>query len=315
MPDTGIAAVYDLEDDEKALVERVVSSEVPEYHPESYESFMSGCRLAATHLPANIHLWGNRVRQVDVGLVRNLPVDVPMPSTPIRHQGEIYGSTVLSDRVVGTLSALFGTIYTIEGKAQGRHIHNIHPVIGDEYTQLGSSSKVNLDWHVEEAFHRFRPCWLSLFCLRGNPEAVTKVARFQDLRFPPGFIKNLRKCRVRLRIDETYDSTVRPSFVTSPIVTGPSDNPQIVLDPAYTISENQTENEVIAEIISAAERTHQRFALAKGDFLVFNNLRVIHARTPFCSPMDGSDRWLKRVFILEPSKAKLKNGLVPFEDL
>lgn len=312
MDDRNIAATYVLTDAEKASVEKLIRSMVPPYRPEVYDAFVSGCNAAAASLPQGVHQWRDQVRERRVGLIRNLPLDQLLPATPtVRYAAD--DLSMLADSVIGTLSALFGTVYTIEGKGTGRHIHNMYPVIGDEYTQLASSSKVELEWHVEEAFHPARPCWLSLLCLRGDSEAATTVARARDLQLDPDTARVLRECRFKLRIDETYGDRAPSEYVFTSVLNGPVNDPEIILDPAYTVFEDDVETEVVAAVGRAAEQVHGRFTLSPGDLLVFDNRRVVHGRTSFLPRLDGTDRWLKRVFVLnnEMWTSRLSGGVIP----
>ena len=38
--------------------------------------------------------------------------------------------------------------------------------------------------------------------------------------------------------------------------------------------------------------------LCPGDLLLFDNRRVLHARTPFTARLDGTDRWLRRLYVV-----------------
>ena len=309
-----VAATYVLTNTEKTDVERIIRSKVPPYRLEAYEQFMAGCQMAGNELPSSIHKWRDEVKTVDLGVIRNLPIDALLQVTPIKRY-DADNIPMFSDSVIGTISTLFGTIYSIKGKGMGRHISNMYPIIGDEYTQLGSSSKVELAWHVEEAFHPARPTWLSLLCLRGDTKAITKIARARDLQLPPDTLSTLREFRFKLRIDETYGDHTPSSYVSTSVLTGSSTEPEIVLDPAYTVFQDEIERDAVAAVESAAEQTCQQFTLMEGDLLIFNNRRAIHARSPFHPRMDGTDRWLKRAFILDASKwtSKLNNGIIPFE--
>lgn len=302
-------APYVLSDTEKANVESVVLSKVPVYRPESFDIFMLGCRSASEDLPSGIREWKEQVQATNVGLIRNLPLDLSLPATPnVRHGAD--DISLLADGVIGTISALFGSLYTIEGKTTGRHIHNIHPIVGDELTQLGSS-QVELEWHVEDGFHLARPDWVSLLCLRSDAEAETKLARAQDLRLPPDILPTLRDCRFKLRIDDSFGDETHATYVTTSILTGPTTDLQIVFDPAYTVCEGD-DAATLAAVGSAAEEVHQRLSLANGDLLIFNNRRVLHARSAYHPRMDGTDRWLKRGLILDAAglTSPLKNGVI-----
>jgi len=305
--------VHTLSPAERSGFELAVRKQVPPYSGATYASFIEGCRIAASLLPLSIFRWRDRVRASEFGLIRNVPVDAQLPATPTeRHAGDRY--PLIADRVIGTIASLFGTLYNIEGKTTGKHIMNLYPVIGDEYTQLGSS-KVELEWHVEEAFHPARPTWLALLCIRGDKGVVTKVARAQDLNLEASVIATLREPRFKLRIDETYSSDGLPSLRPIALLSGPNNNPDIVLDPAYTVVDNRAEAAAISAVTAAADRSHHEYVLRAGDLLVFNNRRTVHARSSFHPRMDGSDRWVKRAYILDDTdwEPRLKDGFVQFD--
>jgi L-asparagine oxygenase len=313
MQNSNIAAVYTLTDTEKADVERIIRSQVSLYRPEDYDEFMSTCQSAANEFPRTIHNWSAHVQGLSVGLLRNLPIDITLPATPtVRHGAD--NIPLLADGVIGTISALFGFLYTFEGKTTSRHIHNVYPVYGDEYTQLGSG-KVKLEWHVEDGFHPARPNWVSLLCLRGDTEAETMVARARDLRLSPDIVRTLEELRFKLRIDDSFTDDTHSIYVTTRILTGSTDDPQIMFDPAYTICQDDDETNALAAVESAADEVQQRFTLEEGDLLTFDNRRVMHARTAYRPRMDGKDRWLKRALVLETSEwsSMLNKGMIPFE--
>ena len=302
-----------LSDSDRSEIERAVRLNVPPYSPQTYAEFFAGCQKAAKEFPSGIYDWRDQARMSDWGLIQNLPLDSDLPATPTERNGadEIL---LFADGVIGSISTLFGTIFNIAGKARGRHIMNVYPVLGDEYTQLGSS-KVELEWHVEEAFHRARPDWLALFCLRGDSNAVTKLARARDLQLPIGIITSLKEQHFKLRVDETYVGQTDSSLYTTTILSGRSENPEIILDPAYTVFEDTNQAQTLASVISAAENSRKEFKLTPGDLLIFNNRHVVHARSSFSPRMDGSDRWLKRMFILEDSSLvfQLHDGVLDYD--
>lgn len=304
---------YVLTDTEKTEVERVIRSVVPLYQPTEYDTFMSGCRLAVDKLPTRVLRWSERVKSLSVGLIRNLPIDDPLPKTPTTRHA-LDDLSMLADGVIGTVAALFGSVYTFEGKTTDRHIHNVYPIVGDEYTQLGSS-KVELEWHVEDGFHPARPNWVALLCLRGDEEAETRIARARDLRLPPSILRILRQPRFKLRIDDSFSSETHSTHVTTRVLAGSETDPEIVFDPAYTVCEDKDETEAVAAVVAAAEQAHQSFTLVEGDLLIFDNRRVIHGRSSYQPRMDGTDRWLKRALILKTSEwsTQFSNGTIQLE--
>jgi L-asparagine oxygenase len=307
---TDRAVVYVLSNREKQRLRAIVDLAIPDYSPRGYSKFIAACNSAMGLFKWALD-WKQEVVKKQIGLLRNLPLDDPMPATPVRGQNP---RSMIGDKVIGAIAGLFGTVYNITGKGNGRHIQDMYPVKEDEYTQLASSSKADLKWHVEEAFHAGRPTWLALLCLRGDPQAKTKVAHVRDIQLSPEFISTLRQQQFRLRVDETYQIN-SPASVVLPILSGTACDPHIVLDPAYTIFESKAQVSTVRHLLQAAEKAKVQFTLSAGDCLVFNNLRVIHARTAFQPRMDGMDRWLKRAFVLGDCRLdyKLRNGFLPFD--
>jgi L-asparagine oxygenase len=303
---------YTLTAAERASVEYAVHQFVPPYRPDAYHAFMEGCREAVRHLPAAVQRWRHQASRAGLALLRNVPVGLVLPPTP-RERIDGDAPAMWADAVAGVFGTLLGTVFTIDGKSAGRHIHDIFPVQGDECTQLGSS-QAELIWHVEEAFHPLRPTWLALLCLRGDRAVTTRVALARHLTLSPSLVAKLRERRFKILVDETYGSLGVAAFVTTSILAGPNDDPEIVLDPAYTLYEDGTQAADVAAVSAAAERAHISVTLDQGDLLVFDNRRAIHARTSFAARMDGSDRWLKRVFILDSATPidRSLGGRVPF---
>jgi L-asparagine oxygenase len=285
---------------EAAEVAQIACTYVPPCHHSDYGSFVAGCRRAARALPRHIRDWQKEVRRVRVGLLRNVPVDQSLPPTPLE-KGAVDDLPLSADRVHGVLSCLFGSIYTFSDKIRPRYIQNLYPARGDECTQLGTSI-VKLEWHVEDACHAARADWVCLLCLRGDPRVCTSIARAKDLRFGSRIAHVLRQRRFKIRLDETFAAARRPRHVVRPILFGPKDNPQIIFDPAYTEAEQVENANALAAVSAAADEERMCLTLKTGDYLVFDNRRVVHGRTAFRPRMDGTDRWLKRALVLDPRR-------------
>jgi len=201
----------------------------------------------------------------------------------------------------------------MEGKGNGRHIHDIFPIRSDAHTQLGSSHE-SLLWHVEEAFHPSRPDWLVLLCLKEDPHAVTRIARARDFVLPPQVIADLRSLSFEVLVDETYGPRGVGRSSRIPILAGPIDQMTITVDPAYTRFRGEESHAVVQRICRAADECAHSVALQPGDALVFSNWRTVHGRTSFQPRFDGTDRWLKRAFVMEQPVESVVNegGYIPF---
>ena len=84
---------------------------------------------------------------------------------------------------------------------------------------------------------------------------------------------------------------------------------------SWTQRENEEEARAVAAVEAASYDVQQVFTLSAGDLLVFDNRRVVHTRSAYEARMDGTDRWLKRAFVLDNPTwcSRLRGGLVAFE--
>jgi L-asparagine oxygenase len=301
---------YTLDEGEKAFVKKIIEENVPSYYPNNYHEFMQACFQTAQKLPNTILNWSQQVKQNNIGVIKNLPLDEPIPNTPIERY-MLDDIAMLSDSVIGTISALFGHVFTFDGKYTTRHIHNIYPTFGDKNTQLGYSNG-ELEWHVEDGFHHDRANWIGLLCLRSDINVVTKIARSKDIAEHSVLPNILFEPYFNLRFDDSFDESMQSTVVKTKVFNNVSNEYEIIFDPYYTDCESEEATEALALVKSIAEEVHQKVILEKGDAVFFDNIKTIHARTSFTPKMDGSDRWLKRVLVIEESclKKKLINGTI-----
>lgn len=152
---------------------------------DGYGAYWDRCRdLAAGRAGAPLRQWLEPVRAYGLGLLSGVRLDEPLPATP--HERGAAPSLPVADAVIGAVAASLGVLFTIDGKADPRHVHDVHYIPEDAPTQLGTGCS-RLEWHVEDGCHPTRPDWVILLCLRGGPDVVTSVARCEDMRFsPPG---------------------------------------------------------------------------------------------------------------------------------
>jgi hypothetical protein len=102
-------------------------------------------------------------------------------------------------------------------------------------------------------------------------------------------------------IEWRFPNTER--FFSKPAITGTVENPCVDLTHKDIFPET-TVGSPIQEVQAAYERLRKKAAelaegvfLTQGDLLIINNKRTVHARTSFTPRFDGSDRWLKKIFV------------------
>ena len=112
-------------------------------------------------------------------LIRNVPIgalpDTPAtPSTPV-------DKDLATELTVLTVARLLGQPVGYLPEHGGRIVQNIVPTRTDADRQTSTSSRSNLMFHTETAFHPHRPRYLLLLCLRGDPAAHTTMASVHDI--------------------------------------------------------------------------------------------------------------------------------------
>lgn len=197
----------------------------------------------------------------------------------------------------------------------GRIVQNIVPVQASADLQMSTSSRSNLMFHTETAFHPHRPRYLALFCLRGNAEAHTTMASVFDIvaELPDSMVAAMFEPRFRTAVDASFrtaagDANDAPTsdLPTHSLLSGTLAEPTFVFDADLTTGTDPEAVDVVAAIIEAIGQVQTSVVLTPGDLLVIDNNLAVHGRSPFTASFDGTDRWLQRAFIvsdLAPSAA------------
>jgi L-asparagine oxygenase len=240
------------------------------------------------------------IRGVPVGSV---PATPPSPTAP-----------VLKDRtsefVLLTVARLLGQPVGYEPEHGGDLVQNIVPVRGATDRQVSTSSKVELMFHTEAAFHPHRPRALLLLCLRGDPSASTTLSSIHEVlpHLPDEVIATLFQPRFRTATDESYlhgrSNVLGPPV---PVLSGRRERPTMVFDADLMVGTDPQADEALRVLSDAVAGLCTGIALAEGDLLVVDNTAAVHGRTPFTPRFDGTDRWLQRTFVvsdLAPSAAE-----------
>lgn len=183
----------------------------------------------------------------------------------------------------------------------GALIQNIIPVHKTEYEQISTSSKVQLALHTETAFHPYKPDYVMLLCLRGDPTAVTTYANVEDV------LKLLDKEMIIYLQDYAYVTGVDKSFksldkkykeVTLSILKKiKQDEYNFVYDEDLMKPKNILASMAIDKLAEAISKCVKEVVLQTGDLLIIDNNKTIHGRKPFQPRYDGTDRWVQRMLV------------------
>lgn len=232
-------------------------------------------------------------------LLRGLPIG-ELPLTPPEPTAPTNKSTA-TELLLLSVATLLGDPVGYQPEHGGDVVQNIVPVRASSACQTSTSSKVNLMFHTEAAFHPHRPKYLLLLCLRGDPKARTTVASVHAAlpHLDPSVIKVLFEPRFRCAVDESYLHG-RSNALGAPIavLSGTPINPSMVFDEDLMVGIDDEADLALHLLGEALSAHHDGVVLESGDLVIIDNDMVVHGRSPFTPRFDGTDRWLQRAFVV-----------------
>jgi len=222
-----------------------------------------------------------------------------VPCTPAQPQ---YSSPALEQARKTLLAEGLSLGYPISfvQEQAGALIQNIVPVHKTEYMQISTSSKVQLALHTEAAFHPYKPDYVILLCLRGDPTAVTTYANVEDI------VCQLSNEMLQYLQDPAYTTSVDKSFklpgrkyrqTTLQILKKMGSEYSMTYDEDLMKPTNILASMAIDKFAEAVSKCVQEIVLETGDLLVIDNNKTVHGRKPFQPKYDGTDRWLQRMLV------------------
>lgn len=237
----------------------------------------------------------------DVVLLRGLlPDNVTFPPTAtapwMPPEGTAQGAALL----LTSVTVMLGEPFNYSTLYDGRIVQNMVPVRKMEFTQTSQSSTGMLDWHCEDSFREDRCDYAGLLSLRGDPSAASKYAQVKDVQLPPDLVATLREPRFHVRPDPAHVLDGEVSMRPLAIISGSEAAPEIAYDTHHLEPIDDSDVEAataLRELGVGLDKVAISHVMQSGDLLLFDNKRVVHARTPFAARFDGTDRWLMRTMI------------------
>lgn len=181
----------------------------------------------------------------------------------------------------------------------GDLVQDLVPTPAGAHRQTSTSSAVELEFHTETAFHPHKPRYLLLLCMRGDPAAVTYLCGIDDLlpHLSLGARAVLAQPRFRTGADESFGGTGRRGRRLA-VLSGDPERPTLTYDADLMEGTDPEAQAALDELGARAQALRLGLVLGAGDLLVVDNHRCIHGRGPFPARYDGTDRWLKRTFVV-----------------
>ena len=251
-----------------------------------------GVRAEVLDFRKNSHVSG-------AALIRGLPIGRLSPTPP--EPTGLTSKDQTSERTLLAVATLLGEPVGYEPELGGRIVQNLVPTRAGSDRQVSTSSSVQLLFHTETAFHPYRPAYLLLLCLRGDPSAETTLASIQELigALSPATVDVLFQPRFRIGVDESFlngkENVLGPRMS---VLSGDRSKPTMVFDEDLMVGIDPEAATALVQLGQAAQRLHTGVTLQAGDLLIIDNARAVHGRSPYKPRFDGTDRWLQRTFVV-----------------
>jgi alpha-ketoglutarate-dependent taurine dioxygenase len=250
-------------------------------------------------------------------LLRNVPIG-ELPPTPPTPEASA-AKDLATELALLTVARRLGQPVGYVPEHGGRIVQNIVPTQTDADRQTSTSSRSNLMFHTETAFHPHRPRYLLLLCLRGDPAAHTTLASVHDImdHLPDDVVDTMFEPRFRTAVDASFlAGRANELGPARPLVTGTRSEPTFIFDADLTVGVDAAAEDVLVAVRSAIAEVETSVVLEPGDLLVVDNNVAVHGRSPFTARFDGTDRWLQRAFVvtdLAPSAADRDGRVITTE--
>jgi len=281
------------------------------------ELFLAAAGRAARLLPAIVHdalvQFADGGHQSGAMLLKGVPVGVlpPTPPSPLAPVGKDW----ISEFTLLTVARRLGQPVGYAPEHGGDLVQNVVPTRAAFDRQVSTSSRVQLLFHTEAAFHPHRPRYLLLLCLRGDAAATTLSSVHEIMPLlPPAVVEVLFEPRFRTAVDESYlDGRRNALSAPMPVFSGEPARPAMVFDADLMVGTDEQANDALRALSDVTAQCHTSVTLESGDLLIVDNTTAVHGRSPFTPRFDGTDRWLQRSFVvadLAPSAADRRGRVI-----
>jgi alpha-ketoglutarate-dependent taurine dioxygenase len=262
-------------------------------------AFIAAAGHAARLMPSAVHDalvdFADAAPQSGAVVLRGLPVG-ELPLTPPSPTSATQ-KDLTSEFVLLTVARRLGQPVGYLPEHGGDLVQNLVPTQAHADRQVSTSSKVDLMFHTEAAFHPHRPRYLLLLCLRGDERAVTTLSSIFEVLplLPWKVVDTLFQPRFRTAVDESYLHG-RPNVLGAPmpVLSGERHRPSMVFDADLMVGTDTEADDALRALAQVVQAHHTGLALQAGDLLVVDNNVAVHGRSSYEPRWDGYDRWLQR---------------------
>ncbi|MER5768952.1 TauD/TfdA family dioxygenase [Streptomyces sp. NPDC001985] len=308
-------ARYRVENGVRDLLDKEISERVSESSLDSDidDSILAGIGAYALrrHLPGDI-LHGVKVFTAagSHGLVlSNLPAQ-EFPATPVSGFGDESELAVTNAIHLGLIRILGCTPFAVSYENDGRLIRNVVPNPAASGTTSSWGADSEFYWHSDNPHQPFgppgsdprlyTPPYLTFYAVRNEERVPTQIAALDDvvIRLDEPTRDALLTHDFEVGAPDSNDGAATGPLVKAPVLEpGPDGRHRVRYDRGTTFGSSERAREALERWCAALDTIPSaELVLDTGDFLIFDNLRVLHRRKAFTPAPEARARWLRRCY-------------------
>jgi L-asparagine oxygenase len=233
-------------------------------------------------------------------IVHGFPVRADeLPPTP-KADGSVQQAFSITAAMLMLAACELGDPIAFRAENSGALVQDVVPVPGCEDFQ-GNAGSARRSFRTENAFHRHRPDFVMLLCLRADHDRIAGL-RITSVR---ELLPALSGAAVATLFRSEFVTKPPPSFgytgdLSAPhaVLAGAAEDPDIRLDMAATRALTSRARLALQEVNEVLDQIAHTFRLVPGDLAIVDNRVALHGGTAFRPRYDGRDRWLQRTFVV-----------------
>jgi hypothetical protein len=174
-----------------------------------------------------------------------------------------------------------------------------------------------LHFHSDLPYHLHRPRFTLLACSRPDQDRCSRTLVSSAQRVIPELSEGQREVLWRQPVpflpDEAFRSESAPDVAMAvAVLSGSEADPRLAYTRDLVRPVTADLTNALQGLSAAVDNTAQGSIWEAGDLLIIDCLRTTYACTPYPCRADGTNRWLHRLFVQEPSANSAPGEIVEF---
>lgn len=305
-------ARHHLDDRTRDLLDKELTAAVSDNSLDSdaHEAILAGIGAHAlqTHLPGEIlqALAFYPATGSHALMIHNLPQQ-EFPATPRNGFTDEPVMAVTNALHFGLLQLLSLTPFAVDYENNGRYIRNVAPNLVAAGTTSSWGADSEFFWHTDNPHlpfggrgadpRRFVPRYLSFYTVRNDELVPTEVLATEDVvtSLDEATIHDLQSAQFDVGAPASNDET--ETLLGAALLEQSFEGYRARYDQGTVTGTTPAANAALDRWVRAVEQTRaEEFVLRPGDFLIFDNHRVLHRRRAFQPGPADTARWLRRCY-------------------